>query len=301
MKGEKRLIVALGMHRSGTSAIIKGLGVLGVNLGSNFYPARPDNPKGDWEDKEFHSLNEELLRALNHPWDDLGRMDPKRVLELSQEIFLRRAVALINERLRRYALFGIKDPRFSLLLPFWKQAFAEAEVPVSFVVSLRNPLSVAESLARRDAFPKEKALRLWVMHNVCIVCETAAASPVVIDYDELLDNPTRELERVAHLLGLTVERTALAPYCSEFLDLALRHTRFSGDDIRADPDCDPIVLEIYEELRTQAVNSAPLDPARWEQLRYFWLTTIRSAPASLDFAVVQSSGQENASRSLHEK
>jgi len=270
MNGEKRLIVALGMHRSGTSATIRGLGVLGVDLGSNFYPARPDNPKGDWEDREFHSLNEELLQTLHHPWDDVAVIDTERVLELSRGAFLGRAVTLINARLSRSALFGIKDPRFSLLLPFWKHAFAEAEVPVSFVVSFRNPLSVAESLARRDAFRKEKALRLWVMHNVRIISETAAGSPVVIDYDELLDNPSRELGRVAHLLGLTVEPAALATYRSEFLDLALRHTRFSADDIRTDPHCDPIVLEIYEELRVQASSSLPLDPARWESRAGKW-------------------------------
>jgi len=142
--------------------------------------------------------------------------------------------------------------------------------PVSYIVSLRNPLSVAKSLARRDAFPKTKALWLWLIHNVHIVSETAATSPIVVDYDELMDDPPRQLERVAHFLSLKVKRDVAIVYCSEFLDPALRHTRFSGDDIRADADCDPIVFEVYKELRAQSVTFSPPNPVRWKQKASKW-------------------------------
>jgi len=256
MNSEKHLIVVLGMHRSGTSAITKGLEALGVDLGSEFYPASRDNPKGNWEDRRFHSLNEEVLKTLNHSWEDLGQMEVEPVLELSQGVFLPRALALVNERLRCSTLVGIKDPRFSVLLPFWKKVFAEAAIRVSYLVSLRNPLSVAESLFQRDALPKGKALQLWVIYNKRIISETAGSSRVVVDYDALLDEPSVQLGRVAHFLNLTVEQTALTAFSSEFLDPALRHTRFSDDDIQADSGCDPIVLKLHQELRNEALASS---------------------------------------------
>ena len=37
-----RLIVILGMHRSGTSAITRGLQVMGVSLGNNLMPPMED-------------------------------------------------------------------------------------------------------------------------------------------------------------------------------------------------------------------------------------------------------------------
>ncbi len=42
-------IVVAGMHRSGTSAIVRVLNLLGVDLPAALYPARPDNPVGYWE------------------------------------------------------------------------------------------------------------------------------------------------------------------------------------------------------------------------------------------------------------
>jgi hypothetical protein len=257
MSSEKRLIVVLGMHRSGTSAVTKGLEAMGVDLGSEFYPARPDNPKGDWEDRRFHSLNEELLKASHQSWDDPGQLETEPVVEASQRIFLPDALALVNDRLRDAALVGIKDPRFSVLLPFWKRIFAEAGMRVSYVISFRNPLSVAESLWQRNAFPKSKALQLWVAHYERIISETAGSLRVVVDYDALLDAPGVQLARVAHFLDLTVEEPALAVYSTEFLDPALRHSRFSVDDIEADLDCDRIVLKLYQELGRQALTPSP--------------------------------------------
>ena len=66
-----KLVVVLGMHRSGTSAITRGLEVLGVNLGDNLYPAAIDNPKGFWEDNDFLGINEELLAHLDYSVDRL--------------------------------------------------------------------------------------------------------------------------------------------------------------------------------------------------------------------------------------
>ena len=59
----KRLIVVLGMHRSGTSAITRGLQVMGVGLGDRMMPAMPDNVKGFWEDVDLNALNMEMLSA----------------------------------------------------------------------------------------------------------------------------------------------------------------------------------------------------------------------------------------------
>ncbi len=46
----QRVIVLLGMHRSGTSPITRGLKALGVELGEDLLPSAPENPTGFWED-----------------------------------------------------------------------------------------------------------------------------------------------------------------------------------------------------------------------------------------------------------
>ncbi|MEZ7943527.1 MAG: hypothetical protein QMC20_06265, partial [Halioglobus sp.] len=67
-----RLIVVLGMHRSGTSAITRALKVLGVDLGGRLLLAADgddgDNETGFWEDIDFNGLNIELLRVIDKDW-----------------------------------------------------------------------------------------------------------------------------------------------------------------------------------------------------------------------------------------
>ena len=69
MNEKRRVVVVLGMHRSGTSAVARALQVVGVSLGSRLMPAMPgNNPKGFWEDVDFHAFNERLLVALGADW-----------------------------------------------------------------------------------------------------------------------------------------------------------------------------------------------------------------------------------------
>lgn len=58
---KRRLIVVLGMHRSGTSAVTKSLELMGVGLGDNLSPAGFANPKGFWEDRVCIQINGRFL------------------------------------------------------------------------------------------------------------------------------------------------------------------------------------------------------------------------------------------------
>ena len=50
----KHAYIVLGMARSGTSAIARGLKALGIDLGQQLTPANHTwNPKGFFEDKEL--------------------------------------------------------------------------------------------------------------------------------------------------------------------------------------------------------------------------------------------------------
>ena len=78
----KKLIVVLGMHRSGTSAVIKALSCMGVSLGDNFMPAGIDNPKGFFEDKAINQLNIEMLEAIGQHWFSLSLIVSWMVISL---------------------------------------------------------------------------------------------------------------------------------------------------------------------------------------------------------------------------
>ncbi len=284
MNCKKRLIIVLGMHRSGTSALTKGLEAMGVNLGADFIPPHADNPKGYWEDSEFFKLNEDLMTALNRSWDDCDSIDPEAFQQLIQGAFFSRALELVQRKCQQNSTVGIKDPRFSLLLPFWRKVFEVSGVSIFSIVAIRNPLSVARSLAHRDSLPKAKSLWLWAMYNLQIISDVSDLPRVVVDYDELMDDPIGELMRVAHYLGLSVDRELLASYSTDFLDPKLRHARYSNEQIEADSECDPVIFEIYQMLRSEALEVSVPDPAHCRQMASRWQTSLWNLRTLRDLA-----------------
>ena len=64
------VVLVLGMHRSGTSLVIRLLNLLGVSLGSEEHllpPVDGDNPTGFWEHREVAMINDTILDHLGGP------------------------------------------------------------------------------------------------------------------------------------------------------------------------------------------------------------------------------------------
>ena len=257
-----KLVVVLGMHRSGTSAITRGLEVLGVNLGDNLYPAAIDNPKGFWEDNDFLGINEELLAHLDYSVDRLGLIDwqmPSTAIVESLEL---KAEKLVSERCKKNALWGFKDPRTARLLPFWQAVFERVGCDVRYVIATRNPISIVESLYKRSGFEGGITFYLWLEHLIPAISGTINAKGVVVDYDQLLENPKLQLLRVAKALGVTApEPLALFAFESEFLDVGLRHTYFTMQDLERYPSVPLQVVTAYDWLVKLANDSVLLDSA----------------------------------------
>ena len=150
---KKQIIVVLGMHRSGTSAVTRSLRALHVELGDRLMPPLVgNNPTGFWEDIEINALNIEMLRTIEDDWHHLSPIRPQHIVTLRKAGFLGRAADLLETKLRDRSIFGFKDPRTAKLLPFWKLVFERFKFEVKYVLAIRHPLSVVKSLAKRDRF-----------------------------------------------------------------------------------------------------------------------------------------------------
>lgn len=260
-----RLIVVLGMHRSGTSAVTRALDVIGVELGNSLEPAVSGvNDKGFWEDRDVNSLNTEILHFLGHDWQSLYCIDPGVFLGSDLAPFRERAMALLREKTRGAAVFGLKNPRMCRLLPFWRPIFAELDFDVSYVLSLRHPKSVALSLMKRDQLVAEQSFLLWLEHLVQAVLDTEGCRRVVIDYDLLMDEPEEQIGRLARNLEIELPGDFAARldfFCGEFLDEGLRHTRFDEHDLMQDKAALSDVMRTYSCLLGAARDVSSLDAA----------------------------------------
>lgn len=246
---QRSLIVVLGMHRSGTSAITQSLEALGVSLGNELLAPTPDNPKGYFEDVRVFDLNERLLAAFGLRWSDLPLIGLEQWASSRVEALREEARALLEGRMAQFPLWGFKDPRTVRLLPFWHGLFEEMGLMPRYLVCKRNPLSTAKSLEQRDGMALEWALWLRLVYLVPYMALIRECPHVVVDYDRLLADPHAQLARIASVLRLTPDREAMAVYTDEFLSKGLRHNTFTLDDLAASPQVDGLSRECARLLR----------------------------------------------------
>ncbi len=260
MREKSRAIVVLGVHRSGTSMLTGALDLLGVDLGRRFLPENEWNERGHFELAEVVRIDNELLRLAGKLWDCI-ELPPYADIAARTAPLAAAAKNFLTEEFAGSALWGLKDPRMCRLLPFWQDVFAALGAADAYVLVLRNPLSVARSLERRDGFATEKSCLLWLQHMRAAVAGIRGRRAVVVDYDRFLEEPVGELERMATQLKLTVRpemATDLPRYCARLVDTSLRHGTFDDAALYGDARVPDSVKDLYRALKMVARELAGL-------------------------------------------
>ena len=242
-----RVILVLGMHRSGTSAITRSLEVLGVNLGDRLRTPRSENPKGFWEDLDFNDINAEVLKHFGLDWHTLGYITPDELRSDRLEPLMSRATDFLRTRLEKCSVLGLKDPRASRILPFWDAVFQRLDIMPCYVIASRNPLCIAESLKARDGFPLMKGVLLWLEYMLGSLSHSSSSPRIVVEYDCVLDDPERELSRMAQALHLPFhpDENTFAEYSNNFLSKSLRSTNFSLQNLLDEQHIPSIIKKLY--------------------------------------------------------
>jgi hypothetical protein len=271
-KKNNKLIVVLGMHRSGTSAITRGLQVMGVDLGDRVMsPVTDINPKGFWEDIDINALNIEMLSTIGNDWHHLAEIDSTDIEILRKKGYFLRAAELLQQKLNGTPIFAFKDPRVAKLLPFWKRIFSDYQFDVTYLLAVRHPLSVVKSLARRDCFEAEHSYLLWLGHVIMSLTGSTGSRRILVDYDSLMLAPDRELQRIAKYTGLEIDSAELQNYKNDFLDQSLQHTLYKLTDLLIDDACPQIVKEVYTALLDVASEKKRLDDIEMQNKIDHWV------------------------------
>lgn len=263
------LIVVLGMHRSGTSAITRGLEVLGVELGDNLMsPMANNNSKGFFEDLDVVDLNISLLNHLGLDWHYVSPVTDSQVDDLIASGYLLKATDLMRRKIAFKRPYGIKDPRLAKLIPFWKKVFKHCELDVGYVIVVRNPISVTKSLNKRDGLTSEKGYMLWLDHVLTPLLNTENTNRIAVDFDLFIENPAKQLGRISKTFNLSVNSDDMSEYVRKFLDQELRHNINQPDDLAKDPQIPQMVRDLYAMLRTEASMDQPFTLS-YDQINYF--------------------------------
>ena len=205
-------------------------------------PAQADNPDGFWEHLGFVALNDELLNELGGAWD----LPPKADENFANPRLdpLRLKAQLLIEGFDSSSVWGWKDPRNSLTLPFWQNLLPRLKT----LIIVRNPLEVAYSMRERNGTSYSFGLRLWEIYNRRVIETASEQERLVTHYDFFFNNAETELRRIAHFIGLPNAKVQSA---AALITSKRRHTHFTIDqliDARVSSD----VVELYRALIAEA-------------------------------------------------
>lgn len=201
------IVVVAGMHRSGTSLCARILSSVGVDIADDVGPG-PGNEEGHWERWELVELHNRILTAVNRRNGDIGEYNPLHDLApppmwwgLPSVRAARSEIeAYLDKRMRIGEVFGFKDPRVSRLMPMWNQILERKGLSPRFVLCLRNPSEVADSLWKRDRIPHLVGLYRWLLYN----CEFLAHAGVeyhLVHYEDWFEAPDDTIRRLAAFVG----------------------------------------------------------------------------------------------------
>ena len=261
----RQALLVLGMHRSGTSALARVLGLCGAALPRNKMAAAESNELGFWEPQPIVDAHDRFLREAGTGWDAIADY-PASLFASEPAAACRRGLAdLAVSEYGDAPLFILKDPRISRLMPLWRSVLDELGIAPRVVIMVRNPLEIANSLKARDGWSEHRALIVWLRYLLTAERDTRDLVRCFIGYGQLMKDWHATVERLSDELGIALaERSpAVEQEIDAFIRLDLRHHRHRADALFQRDDVADCVKQAYrcfsDAAETGTVDHAALD------------------------------------------
>ncbi|HEX5353915.1 MAG TPA: glycosyltransferase [Rhodanobacteraceae bacterium] len=227
----RKVILVLGMHRSGTSAVTRCLNLLGAEVGNKLLPPAEDNRSGFWEHADVVAIHEELLKDLDRVWHDARVLPEGWLLSAAARKARDKLAELISTDFDGSTLWAVKDPRLSRFVPLWREVLLESGLDAVALLVVRHPAEVARSLNIREGLRFETTYLNWLEHFVEAETATRGMPRSLVTYDGVLSDWRDAFAKVGRALSVKwpvpIEDAHHA--VDAFLDRTKRHHVFSKD------------------------------------------------------------------------
>ena len=251
---QRKAILILGMHRSGTSLLGGMVNALGAAGPKTVIPGDENNPRGYWESMRVNTVASNLLAAAGSNWYDWLPLDPDWMASGKAEAHRHKLKAILASEFGDQPLFFIKDPRLCRFIPLLSSILAEMRVDAVAMLPVRNPLEVAASIRTRDGLPIAKSLMVWLSHVLDAELHSRRMPRSLLLHEKVLLDWQNELSKAAGTTGLVwptpPDQARVA--VGNFLSHDLHHERRSVEDLHKHDDVTPMVGDSYEILRAMA-------------------------------------------------
>ena len=149
-----KVLICLGMHRSGTSLIASWLHRCGLNMGDRLLEGNIHNQNGYFEDEDFLELHEEVLKLYDAAPGGLNKPVDIKLNEYYQKKF----EYLVRFKNSLHEQWGWKEPRTCLFAQTYQQLLPEAK----YIIIFRDYPCVVDSLFRL----RSKELENWYYYSI---------------------------------------------------------------------------------------------------------------------------------------
>ena len=257
-------VCVLGFGRSGTSLAMRLLNLMGVDIGPEadlVPPVEAENPRGYWEPRWILELNDEILAMLGTDWWHPLRAEPGWERRPEFDSLRERARGMLEKKFGSAPLWGWKEPRTTLTLPFWRELIPNAR----YVICMRSPADAISSLQRRPEpnLPIRTWGDLWLEYTIRALDETRGQPRLLVFYEDLLGDSRGQIARIASFLGLDpIEADERNNRLLPVIEQGLRHHSTSPLELAVAWGISPVARMLFLALRAAEVLRREGDPAR---------------------------------------
>lgn len=250
-KAGRRVILVVGMHRSGTSAVTRVLNLLGAELPGALVPAGSGNDLGHWESAEAVALHDRMLWSAGVNVNGVFGIRPEWFESPEAAEHVAAVADFVSTHAGEAALLAVKDPRMARFVPIWLRALDRLGMEALFVSPFRHPMEVALSMQRRQlrhftdsVWPLGRGALLWQRYVLTAEAATRGRPRAFVQFDALLEDPSAEMARIARQLRVDWPRAGQADAeIAAFLSREHKH-----ENTTAPVAGSPWIGRVYEQM-----------------------------------------------------
>jgi hypothetical protein len=247
----RRLVLVVGVGRSGTSLLTGILGQVGFHVPQPEVKADDTNPRGFSEPRWAVDFHTRLLQERRVTVNDARPAAWEKTSTAAEDAAVCAELReWLGAQLQEADAVVVKDPRTGWFLPLWTGASSALGVEARYATMLRHPAEILASAAKSYGDWQTPASRAAAWINITLETEraTRGSRRAFVRYEDLLDDWPRELSRTAELLDLPALTGAglreRFPQVDEFVDPTLHRNRVRWDEL----DVPASVRDMAEEV-----------------------------------------------------
>jgi hypothetical protein len=255
---DKRLVLVVGVGRSGTSLLTGILAQLGFHVPQPEVEADDTNPRGFSEPRWAVDFHTKLLQKQRVTVNDSRPAAFEKTGAAADDDVVRADLrAWLESQLAEADAVVVKDPRTGWFLPAWTRCATDLGLEPGFVTMLRHPAEVIASARKSYGTWQPPASRAAAWINMTLETEhaTRGGRRAFVRYEDLMDDWRRETGRVGGLLdvpSLVSPTEEQAAAVDAFVDPTLHRNRVSWDEYDIPASMRDMAEQVWQELQPLA-------------------------------------------------